>query len=186
MPLLGKIMLTTSREPTAKIRTLCNDLARVIPSIVRVNRGKMSTGEVAEKALEIEAQKVIMIDRLHGGPGAIKFFKVEESGLVSIPPVIHVRSIMLNRELGSSGVKPAVSLIIQPTMTSKEIPKLAGALSKFFDIPILLMGKPSESVSTNMIVSCDETDHIVITFRSESESEIGPRIVVSSVEWQIE
>jgi len=186
MPPLGKILLTTSREPTAKIRTLCNDLARVIPNTVRVNRGKMSTDDVAEKALEIDAERVVVIDRRQGGPGTIKFFKVEESGLVSIPPVVHVRSITLSRELGVSGVKPAVSLVMQPTMTSKEISKLAGALSKFLDVPILLMGTSFENGCTIMTISCDETDRTVITFMSDPEHEVGPRIVVSSLEWEIE
>jgi len=178
-----KILLTTSREPTAKIRTFCNDLAQVMPNVMRVNRGKMSTDEVAEKALELDAMKVVIVDRGHAGSGTIKFFKVDESGLVSIPPIIHVSSITLTRELGASRGKPAVSLVTSPSETSKEISRLAGALSKFFNIPILLTSKPFEVGSTVMTVSCDKTDRIVATFVSESSGEVGPRIVVSSMEW---
>jgi len=64
----NKILLTTSRNPTPKIRTFCNDITRVIPSIVRVNRGKMSMDEVAEKALEYGADQFVVVDRWQGGP----------------------------------------------------------------------------------------------------------------------
>lgn len=183
MPALDKILLTTSREPTAKIRTFCNDFARMIPNVVRVNRGKMGNDEIAEKALEQDAEKVVIVDRWHGGPGIIRFFKAEESGLVSIPPVVHVSGIKLIRELGAPKVKPAVSLVILPSETSQEILKLAGALSKFFDIPVLLMGNPFEAGSTVMSLSREKAGRIMITFLSESKREVGPRISVSDTEW---
>jgi len=56
---------------------------RVIPSIVMVIRGKMSADEVAEKALELDVARVV-VGRWHGGPGEIKFFRVDESGLGSV------------------------------------------------------------------------------------------------------
>ena len=68
------ILLTTSRRPTERIRTLCRELAHVIPNAVRVNRGKLSLDGVAERALEFGADHVIIIDRWKGGPGEIQFF----------------------------------------------------------------------------------------------------------------
>jgi rRNA maturation protein Rpf1 len=143
----------------------------------------MSTDEIAEKALEQDADRIVIVDRWHGGPGIIRFFKAEESGLVSVPPVVHVSGIKLTRELGVSKVKPSASLVILPSETSPEMLKLAGALSKFFDVPVLLMGDPFESDSTVMSLSRDGAGRIVITFLSESKREVGPRISASDMEW---
>ena len=69
------ILLTTSRRPTGRMRAFCRDLANSIPDVVRVNRGKMSQDGVAEKAIELEANRVILVDRWHGGPGKINLFQ---------------------------------------------------------------------------------------------------------------
>jgi len=181
MASLKKILLTTSRNPTPRMRTFCNDLANVIPNLLRVNRGKMSTDEVAEKALELNADRVVIVDRWHGGPGSIKFFRVGESGLVSIPPIIHVAGIRLSREFGISRVKPATSLIAQPSL---KVLSVVEALSKFFGIPILPIDEVAKVSSTLMSILRDNGSRIVITFIVKpNHVEVGPRIMVSNVEW---
>ena len=57
------ILLTTSRRPTGAIRSLCRDFVNSIPDVVRVNRGKMSLDGIAEKAIEVEADRVVVVDR---------------------------------------------------------------------------------------------------------------------------
>lgn len=176
-----KILLTTSRNPTPTIRSLCNDLTRVIPNIVRVNRGKMSTDEVAEKALEHDADRVVIVDRWQGGLGSIKFFRIGESGLVSIPPVMHVAGVRLQREFGVSKIKPALSLMSEPL---GKVLRVAEAISKFLGISILLMDEAAKVGSTLMSILLDKGGRIAITFMVEpNDVEVGPRIIVSSLEW---
>ena len=74
------ILLTTSRRPTGRIRTFCRDLANSLPNVVRVNRGKMSLDGLAEKAIELEADKVVVVDRWHGGPGKFNLFYISNLG----------------------------------------------------------------------------------------------------------
>jgi len=93
------IIITTSRRPTRRIRTFCNDLARCIPNSMRINRGKLSREGLAEKAYELEADRVIIVDRWKGGPGKIELFNVREA-LVGVPPLIYIRGIKLQREMG--------------------------------------------------------------------------------------
>jgi len=179
-----KILLTTSRNPTPRIRTFCNDLARVIPSIVRVNRGKMSVDEVAEETLEHDADSVVIVDRWHGGPSSIKFFHLGESGLVLIPPIIHVADIRLRREFSVSKVKPARSLVLLASKNSEEVSRTAEAFSKFFSVPILSMEEAFKAGSTLLRLARDKANRIVITFMVEpNHVEVGPRITVSSVKW---
>ena len=93
------ILLTTSRRPTGRIRTFCRDLANSIPDVTRVNRGKMSLDGVAEKAIELEADRVVVVDRWHGGPGKINLFQISSTGLKPVPPLMLIGKIRLRREL---------------------------------------------------------------------------------------
>ncbi len=180
----GKILLTTSRNPTPRIRTFCADLSHALLDVVRVNRGKMSMDEVAEKALEHQADRVVISDRRHGGPGTLKFFRVDESGLVSIPPLIHIAGIRLRREFSVSSVKPALSLVLTASQTSSEVLRVEEALSRFFSIPIVPMDEAVKTGSTQMCLLRDKSGRITITFTVEPRYiEVGPQIIVSSVEW---
>ena len=183
------ILITTSRRPTRRIRTFCNDLARCIPNSIRINRGKLSREGIAEKALELEADRVIIIDRWKGGPGKIEFFKVDE-GLTGVPPLIYIRGIKLQREMGFPKSRPFHSLAITAVYTKgeEEIPKLAGAFSEFFKAPITTLEGPlMQSYQVFMHVSRDASERIRITFFKLPENrEIGPRIIVSHVIWSLE
>jgi len=179
-----KILLTTSRDPTPRIRTFCKDLMRAIPSVVSVNRGKMSVDEVAEKALEHDADHVAIVDRWHGGPSALKFFRVGQSGLVLTSPVIHVAGIRLQREFGVPKVKPAHSMVLLESENSGEMLRLMETFSSFFSVPILSMDEAAKAGPTLMCFSRDKARGIVITFMVEpGHVEVGPRISVSRVEW---
>lgn len=178
----GKILLTTSRNPTPRIRTFCNELSRMIPGIVRVNRGKMSADEVAEKALECEADRIVIVDRRHGGPGDIKLFKIGETGLVSTPPVIHVAGIRLQRDFGSSRSRSAGYIVVVSDDKGESL-RLSDAVSVFFNLPIRPMQSFLEETATQMYVSKDKAGRVAMTFMSGLHREVGPRIVVSGLEW---
>jgi len=179
----GKILLTTSRNPTPKIRTFCNDLTRVIPKIVRVNRGKMSLDEIAEKALEQGADKVIIIDRWEGGPGKIQFFCIGESGLVRFPPILYVVGIRLQREFALTRLKPVHSLAITSTVDNSM--QLADSLSKFLNFPLLIENETLLKYQVAMYISKDATRRVQTTFMLLPQKlEVGPRITIRRVEWE--
>jgi len=181
------ILLTTSRRPTRGIRTFCHDLACVIPNIVRVNRGKLSITGVAEKALENNAEKAIIVDRWKGGPGKIRFFNVDSTGLNAVPPLIYVRGIKLQRDFRKTRVEPVRSLAITlPKEKSNQISKIAGFLSDFLHIPILSFKEASSSYQAILHITTDITQRVQITFFLWPEKiEIGPRITVSHVVWTV-
>lgn len=183
------ILITTSRRPTRRIRTFCNDLARCIPNSIRVNRGKLSREGVAEKAMEINADRIIIVNRWKGGPGKIEFFKLNES-LVGVPPLLYIRGIKLQREIGFPKTRPFRSLAITAVYTSdeEEIPRLAGALSEFLEAPIATLEELlKQSYHVFMHISRDVSERIRITFFKLPENrEIGPRITVSHVIWSLE
>lgn len=179
-----KILLTTSRNPTPRVRTFCNELARMIPGIVYVNRGKMSADEVAEKALGYEADRVVIVERRHGGLGVVKLFKIGETGLVSTSPIVHIAGIKLQRDFGSLRARPAVCIVLASPDQGEPL-KVADALSSFFNIPIKSTQRASEQPATYIHLSKDKAGKLVITFMSEPDQEVGPRIVVSGLEWLV-
>jgi len=178
------ILLTTSRRPTRGIRTLCHDLARSIPNVVRINRGKLSLDGLAERALEFNADRIIVVDRWKGGPGKIKLFRVESTGLATVPPVMYVAGIKLQREFKAK-TKAVRSLAVTMAPGNPEAMKIAENLSNFLDFPLASMSEAASKFQASMHVSHDASGRIQITFMLLPQMvEIGPRIAMSRVVWE--
>jgi len=179
----SKILLTTSRSPTPRIRTFCNDLTRVMPNMVRVNRGKMSMDEVAEKALEHGADRVVVVDRWQGEPSKIEFFHIGASGLVHVPPSLYIAGIRLQREFAPTRLKRFHSLVITQSLGNSL--EIVDSLSKFFNLPVLPEKEASSQYPVAMRVSKDAAERVQITFILLPQNvEIGPRITMRRVEWK--
>ena len=182
MPERKNILLTTSRRPTNRIRSFCRELAGSLPDIVRINRGKLNLDGILEKTLEVDADRVVIVDRWKGGPGKIQLFLVKETSLESIPPIIYIQGIKLRREFEIK-TKPTRSFVITtPPKSSFHIEKIAGFLTHFFNIPVLSVKQTVSRYSTSMHVSTDTSGRIVITFVLLPEfREVGPRISAAKV-----
>jgi len=131
----------------------------------------------------------MIVDRWKGGPGKIELFNVKES-LIGVPPLIYIRGIKLQREMGFPKFRPLRSLAITATYASRdeEIPKLADALSSFLKVPT---AKSNELLERRyhalMAIFRDAMERIRITFFKLPENrEIGPRITVSHLIWSLE
>jgi U3 small nucleolar ribonucleoprotein protein IMP4 len=182
------LLLTTSRRPTPKIRTFCRDLARSIPNVVRVNRGKLSLDGIVEKTLELNANQVIIVDRWKDGPGKIEFFKVGQEGLVPVPPIMYVSRIKLRREFDKVKTKPVRSLTITTSSeNSNEILRIARSLSNFLNVPLSQMDKTVSKFKISMHISTNDLHRTQVTFMLclPENVEIGPRITLSHVAWEI-
>jgi len=177
-----KVLLTTSRRPTSRIRSFCRDFASCLPDIVRINRGKLNLDGIAEKAIEIDADRVIIVDRWKGGPGRIQLFLVEGTGLTLIPPLICIDGIKLRREFGKK-TKPTQSFVITtPPEDSPRNKKIAEFLARFFKIPLLSVRQAASRCSASMHISTNPSSEIQITFVLLPEfTGIGPRISVGKI-----
>lgn len=180
------ILLTTSRRPTKAMRTFCHELKRAVPNLIRINRGKTSFDELAEKAMELKANRVIIVDRWHGGIGKIQFFHVETSGLIPALPTIYVAKVKLQREFGEKRMKPNITLAVTKTSPhSAEENALAQSLSKFLDIPVLSVeDATSKGYNAVMQISRDTSNQLQITFlKLPIMRETGPRITIKHLAW---
>ena len=180
------MLLTTSRRPTERIRTFCRDLVNSIPAVVRVNRGKMSQDGVAEKAIELEADRVIIVDRWHGGPGKINLFHVSSTGLKPVPPLILMSGICLRRELKAGTRRVCSSVVTVDSETSTELANIAKNISQFIGLPILSLNKAAKRHHVSMHFSFDSKQRFQVTFLLLGQMvDVGPRLTLSKLIWEV-
>jgi len=180
------ILLTTSRRPTRRIRTFCHDFVRSVPNIVRINRGKLNLDGIAERAVELNANRIVVIDRWKAGPGKIKLFRIEQTGLISVPPLMYVAGVRLRREFEAK-TKQVRSLVVttEPENPTETI-RTAEQLSDFFNLPRLPIDEAATKYQASMHVSLDTSQCTQITFMFIPQMvEIGPRITLSKVVWEV-
>lgn len=178
-----RVLLTTSRRPTSTVRVFCKDVLYTLPNIIRVNRGKLSLEGVAEKALVLEAENVMIVDGWRGGLGKIRFFQILQERLAAVPPTIHVRGVRLRKDLGETRVKmrriKSVAIATSPGGNS-EVKRLENVLSSFFGFSIISLNELSNSGYEAVIQVSKSVDGATVTFKLLPELvEIGPRVKVA-------
>ena len=178
-------MITMSRRPTRLIRTFCNELAATLPGAVRVNRGKMSFEDIAEKAWELGADRVILVSRWKGNPGKICLFRLGEEGLQPFPPLIYIYGIKLRRAMGVRlGKVRSIGVVADPGRT-----RLGRALADFLDAPFLGRGEARGAqgdLDIILRVRPDVERYAVMSFfRAQDGLEVGPRIRVRHLIWEL-
>lgn len=93
------ILVTTSRRPTPRIRSLAKDLARTLPGGLRLTRGHLSMRDLAVEARSMGCDRVVVVGGRKGNPSIIRVYSVEGDppGLVNIVTFI-VKGVTLSRE----------------------------------------------------------------------------------------
>jgi len=179
------LLLTTSRRPTDIIRSFCRDFSNSIPNVVRINRGKMSLNDIAERAIEFNAKKVVLVERWDNGFGKISFFTVDSSGLTYFPPLMFLSKVHLRREFKKSK-RSYSSVITMAPQNSPKLERLAGCLSQFFNFPNLSIDEAAQAHSASLHISKVSLGHIQVTFMLLQQMvEIGPRVTFSKLVWEV-
>ncbi|MEM2110641.1 MAG: hypothetical protein QXX08_02050 [Candidatus Bathyarchaeia archaeon] len=148
----------------------------------------MSLYEIAEKAVELNAEKIVIIDRWKGGPGRIRFYKTSRNIANQVLPQIYLSGVKFQRELKKFKGRRIISSLFIDEMdgNNQEVKRLKEELSSFFGVPIMNSNDAATKYSVAMRFSVDTSGFIKISFYSlPSNVEIGPRIIVSHVVWQI-
>lgn len=147
----------------------------------------MSLKELWESAVQEGVNRVLIIDRWKGGLGRIKLYRIDDEEIVHVPPEIFIRAIRLQREL-TTGWRSLNSLLISgPLDESSEIEKLARSLSDFFDIPVMDMDETRSKYEAAMDIRRDEAELIRLSILLLPRmTEIGPRIAISHLVWDLQ
>lgn len=112
----GSMLVTSSRKPSAKTRTLCKLLSRFIASRC-IPRGKMGMQELLDSA---EGRALIVVGEYHGNPGELIFY--DDTGKL----IFSIRfSDWYSEDLDSYWFPD-----VEPVLTGKG--EIADALESFF------------------------------------------------------
>ena len=145
---------------------------------------------MAEKALKLDAEKVIIISKWRGDSGKIELFRISEKGLDAVPPLIYVKDVKLRRDFEEN--IPRERRLKSVAITASKIPslevkRLENALSKFFNIPVFSLKEICDrEYDAAMQILADQSNHIIVTFKLAPEFvEVGPQIRVSHLVWEL-
>jgi len=142
----------------------------------------MSLDALAEKAIELNCDYVVVIGRWHGAPGKIVLYKIS-LGLTAVSPLLIIQSLRLRRELNQNS-RLKSSVITLGHESSSEQQRLAKSLSQFFGLPVQYLGDASRNHRVSLHLSFDSKQRIKMTFiLLERMVEIGPRIIFSRLIW---
>ncbi len=95
-----RILITTSRRPSPRVRSLVKDLAATIPGGIRFTRGHYSMEELAREALLLGADRIVVIGEKRGNPGIIRVYDFDDNLSTRNIVSFIVRGVALSRELG--------------------------------------------------------------------------------------
>jgi rRNA maturation protein Rpf1 len=156
---------------------------------MRINRGKLGLREVAEKALELGVEKVVIIDRWNKGFGKIEFFEVGHNGLTNAMPIVYLQSVKFRRDFGEQNVTVRKTKSVAVIIGSKEnfeTKKFEEFLASFFNVPALSLPEVLNSnYDVAVQISTEHLERMKITFRLIPELvEVGPQLKISHLAWE--
>ena len=179
------ILLTTSRRPTERIRSFCRDLVYSIPQVLSINRGKLSLDGISEKAIEVNADRVMVVDRWRNGFGQIKLFQVSSKGLHLMMPIMYLSSVCLRRELIVKTKRFRSTVVTFESKISIDLKRAAKHISQFLNLPFMSIDEAIEQHHSSLHFMFDSSDYIKATFMILGRMvEIGPRLNVSKLTWE--
>ena len=166
------------------MRSLCHDLERVLPNTVHINRGKLSVSEIIEKALEKEAERIIIVERWKGGPGRIRFHQTAYEATSPLPLLI-LGGVKTQIDFGGRRRLSRNLVLAVTDNPSKETAALAQFLSTFLKVPLLKEGALEGRFKAVLRLSTIHDGETQIQFFSlPTLKEVGPKLMVSRTVWE--
>ena len=125
---MPRVIITTSRRPSRRTRSLVKDLAAVIDGAVRFTRGHESLKSLAAMARTYGIKSVVIVGERKGNPGLLAAYSVGDRGLSPVA-TIRIVGVTLSRELRGRS-KPRCRYVKRPSDPAAL--RVAEALSKAF------------------------------------------------------
>lgn len=159
------------------MRTLCNDLRRVVPNAVRINRGKLGREGVSERALEIGADRVIVVERWKGGSGVIKLYTLPSTSEAF--SALYLAGIKTQDEIGRRKTVREGLMVTVEKNASPPTRHLADLFSKFLRVPLLEDLQKNTGFRASAHFSNFQGSGVKISFTMPPIiNEIGPTLIV--------
>jgi rRNA maturation protein Rpf1 len=179
------ILITTSRHPSPRTRSLCNDLLMMIPHSVRVNRGKMNERELLAFSSAKGARTLVIIDSHMGNSGAISLNSIRSEECEPPSLKLNILRVRLRRELTSQlRCPPTKDLFVLKGEVGSKLERLAEMLAKFLGANLIEAAVSQEMHDTfgnaRVVLKIEErpTEFILRFVNATSAEEYGPQIAI--------
>ncbi len=168
------ILITTSRRPTKKIRTLAKELERVIPYSKRLQRGKSGFRKLTDRMLVGGHDRLIVIEAYRGNPGRLVLYRLMDSRLKR-SAVIHLSGVTLQLGLDKFMSSSLEVEVDEEVAEFKGVRSLHGYLKEFLrsDLYHELKGEPCV-----LKVSSNRGDTILSFTEAEYGRVVHPKLKV--------
>jgi U3 small nucleolar ribonucleoprotein protein IMP4 len=127
-----KVCITTSRDPSSRLRQFAAEVRLLFPNSARINRGNTTTKEIVEAARGADFTDIVLVQETRGEPDAL---------LVShLPygPTVHfsLANAVLRHDLEGVGpVSEAYPHLVFNNFTSSLGTRIANVLKHLFPVP---------------------------------------------------
>jgi rRNA maturation protein Rpf1 len=180
-PVIG---FTTGRQTNQRLNSLLKDLVHSIPTARVVRRGKSSLSDLGSRLFEERLEYVTILQRWHGGPGRIDFFKVEGQGLAHVAPSVLLKAVKLSREYPHSGKHIAEAVTYEASVS--------GPTRRFVQRMSMVLGLAESNLPTRPEINStlhvsDKADGSIIVALTSSPAhrEVGPKLQISRLVWDL-
>ena len=176
------IGLSTGRETSQRLNSLLKELAHTIPRARIVRRGKSGLDDLARRMFNDGVDYGLILQRWHGGPGRMDFFKVQTDALDSFMLSLILNGVKLRREYPNPrrAVAQAVSC---DEGISETAHRLVLTLCNILGLPE--MRSPADpGIKTTLHIGQLSGGMIRIAVTSPPRLvELGPSLLVSRLIW---
>lgn len=180
----SKLLITTSRRTSNRVRSFVRELAIIMPEAVRLTRGSLSLEEILARARDINAKAVVIVTIHKGNPGRIRFITLDDEKQV----VLFIESAALRREVyhGPKTRIHGLEGIYMKSEASQKTKDVANFIASLLDKELIEVETiPKPKLGQNQIMFWFHNlgpDKTVWTcYQTKDGSEVGPRIRIISV-----
>jgi U3 small nucleolar ribonucleoprotein protein IMP4 len=154
------IVLTSSRDPSVRMRQFLNDLEDSLPNATKLNRGRMPMGDLVSRAIELGARSVVYVTSRGGNPGRMLFMRIMGGHAHWLPYTVGILGVKLTVDMGLrfSFDKPRTGIIASTHRT-----ELLDVLGEVLHLPHLV---------TNDVEALRGTHDVVILVTREWRGQV--------------
>ena len=163
MPLL----ITTSRQPSRRTRTLAKELNRVIPGSIKLNRGKMSFNKLKEYMIQKGFSKLMIIETRKGNPSILQLLTLSEKGFIR-NLIFKINNLIMQMDKNQK-----VCFTHLSNIKANDVDPILLNIFKYFFTGIDSITK---EIRRGFIEIKNEEGQLVITFKDQHDKTVYPFI----------
>lgn len=116
------MLITTSRKPSSRTRSFCQDLSHVL-NAKYVNRGKMSFRDVLLKSATLGFQETAVVSQIKGNPSKIEIYNKNSELLLFLKITVSLLNLKGKINSNALSIRCEVEELKNPLMDILNIPE---------------------------------------------------------------